>query len=111
MLLSIKRFETSFLIMEDFDGDRWRGTPAADAAYKQEELTGPQQVEREVWSISPAEVLTVTHCTSVTVWEHRDSSWTRQTQSANQHLSAGGNLCHLSSDLWNFGPRWEQQAK
>lgn len=40
--------------MEDFDGDRWCRTPAADAAYKQEELAGPQQVEREVWSIMAA---------------------------------------------------------
>lgn len=40
--------------MEDFDGDRWCRTPAADAAYKQEELAGPQQVERKVWSIMAA---------------------------------------------------------
>lgn len=37
---------------EDFDGDRWCGTWAVDAAHKQEKLAGPQQVEGEVRSIT-----------------------------------------------------------
>ncbi len=109
-LLWIKRSQTSFPIMEDFDSDRWRRTPAADTAYKQEELTGPQQVEREVWSIMAAwqsDAPPRYSHTSVTAWEHRG----RPRAPNNTCLSAGGNFCHLSSDLWNFGLRWEQRAK
>lgn len=86
--------------MEDFDGDRWRGTPAADAAYKQEEL---RWRERGVIHQSDAPPrYSQSHTAHLSQF---GNTWTRQTQSANQHLSVGENLCHLSSDQWNLGPR------